>query len=192
MEPFDMDRREVLTALAASSTTLLTAGCTVPGRTSSGSGGGHRGTADRTETPANTASPTATKADRSIEFDPERVAREVTIGDRTEGVEGLRPHSIRVWNDSPAERTVAMELLRGTRTEPVLDEAYAVAADASVVVVLKDPAAYTAVLRSGEATATIDVPERWFDCNYSTTEVALSPDDGFRWQFVTTFAECRS
>lgn len=173
-----MNRRAVLRTLPAAAMAVPAAGCAAPGRSG--------GDAPRTR------SPTPTKTDRPIEFDPERVATEVTLGDRTEGVEELRPHSIRVWNDSPTERTVAIALRRGPEPEPVLDEAFAVPADASVAVVLNEPAAYTAALRSGEATATIAVAEKWFDCNYSATEVALSADEGFRWQFVTTFAECRS
>lgn len=190
-----MNRRTALTILPTAATTLLTAGCVVPGRLADRATPTTGPTPTRTDgrtTPTNAGSRTGTptSTQRRIEFDPERVATEVTLGDRTEGVEGLRPHSIRVWNDTPAERMVGMELRRSAET--VLDEEYAVPADASVAVVLKDPAVYTAALRSGDAEATIDIGEKWFDCNNSSTEVALSADPSFRWQFVTTFAECRS
>lgn len=61
-----------------------------------------------------------------------------------------------------------MEIRRETRTEPVLDEAYTVPADAAVAVVFEDPDASTALVRSGDAEPTIDVVERWFDCNSSS------------------------
>lgn len=177
-----MKRRTVLTTLGISFASLTT-GCTAMSQTSSG--GSEASDRRAVESPINTSNNT-----RTMTFAPERVVEEIKLGDQTTRKENLRPHSLKVWNDASISQTI--QVIITTEKETVLDKAYDIPADTAVTVVLRDPAEYTAVLQSEETETSIKIEEKWFDCNYSSTNVVLTANRQFRSEFVTTWLECGS
>jgi hypothetical protein len=197
-----MRRRTLLSAVGATLGSVLLAGCTGDG--SPGSGG-------PTETDSTTTTGTTTSGDGStttrrrttttgtddgddgFNFDPasEDPFESVEVGSRETVLlpDSNRPHGVRVWNDAPTDRE--MRLLVTTDEGSVLDRTLTFPAGEYLSLRLLEPDDYEVTLfLDGEEAGTVPVGTRFFDCNGSVTNVAVSADGEVSDSSVTTLLAC--
>lgn len=180
-----MNRRKLLAAVGAGATGM--AGFFGEGATGTGQ--------ETTTTQTTTA--TAGEGFTGIDSSAERPFATISVGSRAgvENPDNNLPHAVRVWNDSDESRTIGVRLVRGdaaTDGEPVVDRRVEFPADGYLAIRLLEPASYRLSVQpggGGEA-ETIEIPRSQFDCNDSTTEVAVTADGQVKSETVTTEAEC--
>lgn len=186
-----MNRREFLHRGGALTTVVGLAGCL--GSASDESLPGDVGTSDGTET---TDHDRGTDDGTDGEFSGIRSVydepfRTIPLGDR-DGVpfpENNRPHDLRVWNAADSVRDVSLRVARDG--EVLLDRTVDFAADAYLTVVLNEPAEYrVSVGLPDDEPTTFEVSRRSFDCNTSTTDVAVTSDGSVETITTSTLLGC--
>lgn len=199
-------RRDLVSGLA-SAALFTTAGCIADGGSPAGAGG-----PDKTDTPDGEDTPTgetpATDSptdgpddgnqsdggtDDTFEFDPasEDPFESVTLGSR-EGLDFatmVRPKALAVWNDADAERSLDVAVTRNG--ESTLDRTVAFPADEWFSVRLAEPADWSVeVALDGDVVWSRSFPPSAFDCNGTTTHVAVGPDGTVETSTLSTALGC--
>ena len=98
-------------------------------------------------------------------------------------------HPVWVWNVTDRNRDVAVEIGGEADAKPWFRGNYALDADANLVVDLRDPWNYAITVEVGERSETVKIPESWFDCNASATDVAIR-GDGIESRSISTTMKC--
>lgn len=197
-----MKRRTIL-ANVAGVAAAGAAGCLASG--SPGGGGDDDGTTTSDDDPGTTPDdPTTTPGDDPTttpgdgppdpaDWNPSSRSpvETATLGSR-EGVpfpDNNRPHSVWVWNAARQDRTITLSVRAGGTT--VDEREYEVPADGWVSVTLDEPATYDLVLAvDGERAGSVAVDQGNFDCNDSTTKVAVGPDGSVDSVVESTMVAC--
>lgn len=192
-----MNRRELLAAVGVGATGMV-------GLLGNGATGAEQ---DATTTETTNQTTTAGEGFTGIDSSAERPFATISVGSReaVQNPENNQPHVVRVWNDSDEARTIGLRLVRGAGRESALvDRQVEFPADGYLTLRLLEPANYALTIQPGgdgttatsTATATasagetIEIPRSQFDCNDSTTEVAVTADAQVKHTTVTTEIGC--
>ena len=185
-----MQRRQVLALLATTAGGF--AGCFGNG-TADADPDSDRTTATPPPSPSSTPSPTppVSTGDLAGSFDPSGTAAYVPVGSR-EGVEdAFGPHDVRIWNAGGDQRTVRVRVRDTLAGTPAHEAAHTIPADEALQVDLREPSRYVVELWGPTiVTTTLRVPCRLFDCNESSTLVAVRSTGDVDSSVLSTMAGC--
>ncbi|OVE84956.1 hypothetical protein B2G88_11390 [Natronolimnobius baerhuensis] len=149
-------------------------GCTVPQSDSR----------DRSYIPRSAAEfPIATADFRDMNprrFDEREPAQTIAIGSEAALEDSFEPHDIYLWNRI-TERDIDIRLIDMWEREVVFDETETVPADSIYSFTVWAPAVYLLelVVPATDTQQVLRIPCRVFDCNITSTRVALEADDQF-------------
>ncbi|NGM70099.1 hypothetical protein G6M89_13965 [Natronolimnobius sp. AArcel1] len=178
-----MRRRTLLASVCGSAAVL--GGCTVPQSDSR----------DRSYIPRSADGfPTHTTGFRDLnpwDFDEREPAQTITIGSETDLEDSFEPHDIYLWN-TLAERDIDIRLIDMWEREIVFDETETVPSDSIYSFTVWTPAVYLLELYvpDTDTQQVLRIRCRFFDCNISSTRVALEADDQFEAIAQSTLALC--
>jgi len=118
-------------------------------------------------------------------------ARRFSVGERSavDFPDANRPHHVQILNDSDERRAFS---LRVTSPTASFSRSVSLAAHRRVAVELSEPGTYRlAVGVGGNEPTRVRVPGESFDCNASTTRVAVRPDGRVEWTTESASTSCR-
>lgn len=204
-----MQRRTVLAGVGAAVATL--AGCTTLGETGEGEAGkppgdsgnetpGEGGTGtpgESTPTPESNPERNGSDSDQPEvdfwEYDPSETAAQRVVGNESATAgENVRPHVVSIWNAAPEERTLAVHVYDDRAGRTRMQDAIDLPADTDLQITLAEPGAYEIEISTTgtNTTETVTVGPEYFDCNASSTNVAVWPTGSVDYRTMTTLALC--
>ncbi|MFC4357846.1 hypothetical protein ACFO0N_07780 [Halobium salinum] len=143
-----------------------------------------------TETaPAGAPSPPSGVATGDAPDGPVVASLAVTGPDSRDLLDGNPPHSLWVVNATDRPRDVSFRL--STRGEPVVERTATFPSGGRAFLELRAPASYEVAVESAGNALREAIDESWFDCNRSSSTVAVGPDD-VEMESVSTMLECVS
>jgi len=118
-------------------------------------------------------------------------ARRFTVGSRSAVTfpDAHRPHHVQILNDGDERREFSLRVTSATAS---FERTVSLASHRRVAIDLSEPGTYRlAVAADGDEPTRVRIPRESFDCNDSTTRVAVRADGRVEWTTESASASCR-